>query len=203
MDKTEGTKFGKVARQFTQAGGTLIGLAHTNKHRDEEGKSVYSGTTDIADDCDCVYVVELLDDDRVSGKRVIQFRNEKQRGDVALEKSFSYIRKEGITYADLLNSVSVVDEKTAKQEKELARKKKQYYADKFVIDTIIETTSRESLDLTELITFISRETGKGQGKCREIVYRYKGEEFDDFTFWRFEVGPHNRKRLKLLSWGLG
>ena len=122
--ETEGTKFGKVARQFTQAGGTLIGLAHTNKHRDEEGKSVYSGTTDIADDCDCVYVVELLDDDRVSGKRVIQFRNEKQRGDVALEKSFSYIRKEGITYADLLNSVSVVDEKTAKQEKELGRKKK-------------------------------------------------------------------------------
>ena len=203
MDKTEGTKFGKVARQFTQAGGALIGLAHTNKHRDEEGKSVYSGTTDIADDCDCVYVVELLDDDRVSGKRVIQFRNEKQRGDVALEKSFSYIRKEGITYADLLNSVSVVDEKTAKQEKELARKKKQYYADKFVIDTIIETTSRESLDLTELITFISRETGKSQGKCREIVFRYKGEELDDFTFWRFEVGPHNRKRLKLLNWDLG
>ena len=92
MDKTEGTKFGKVARQFTQAGGTLIGLAHTNKHRDEEGKSVYSGTTDIADDCYCVYLVELLDDNRVSGKRVIQFRNEK-RGDVALEKSFSYIEK--------------------------------------------------------------------------------------------------------------
>jgi hypothetical protein len=103
----------------------------------------------------------------------------------------------------LLNRESVVDEKTAKQEKELARKKKQYYADKFVIDTIIETTSRESLDLTELITFISRETGKGQGKCREIVYRYKGEEFDDFTFWRLEVGSHNCKRLKLLSWSLG
>ena len=93
-------------------------------HRDEEGKSVYSGTTDIADDCDWVYVVELLGDDRVSGKRVIQFRNEKQRGDVALEKSFTYIRKQGNKDADLLNSVSVVDEETAKQEKELAGKKR-------------------------------------------------------------------------------
>ena len=185
------------------AGGTLIGLAHTNKHRDEEGKSVYSGTTDIADDCDCVYVVELLDDDRVSGKRVIQFRNEKQRGDVALEKSFTYIRKEGITYADLLNSVSVVDEKTAKREKELATKKKQYYADKFVIDTIIETSSRESLDLTELITLVSGETGKSRAKCREIVYRYKGGALDEFVFWRIEVGPHNRKTLEVLSWDLG
>ena len=201
MDKTEGTKFGKVARQFTQAGGTLIGLAHTNKHRDEEGKSVYSGTTDIADDCDCVYVVELLDDDRVSGKRVIQFRNEKQRGDVALEKSFSYIRKEGITYADLLNSVSVVDEKTAKQEKELAKKKKQYSADKFVIDTIIETISREPLDLTKLIAQVNEETGVSKANCRKIADRYKGEKFDDFTFWRMEVGAHNSKTLSKLRLG--
>ena len=72
-----------------------------------------------------------------------------------------------------------------------------------MIDTIIETTSRESLDLTELITFISRETGKSQGKCREIVYRYKGEALDEFVFWRIEVGPHNRKTLEILSWDLG
>ena len=69
-----------------------------------------------------------------------------------------------------------------------------------VIDTIIETSWRKSLDLTELITLISRETGKGQVKCKEIVYPYKGGQFDDFTFWRFEVGPHNLEKLKLLNW---
>ena len=68
-----------------------------------------------------------------------------------------------------------------------------------MIDTIIETSSRESLDLTELIILVTGETGKIQAKCREIVCRYKGEKFDDFTFWRFEVGPHNRKNLEVLS----
>ena len=159
MDKTEGTKFGKVARQFTQAGGTLIGLAHTNKHRDDEGKSVYSGTTDVADDCDCVYVIDLIDDDRASGKRTIQFRNEKLRGDVAIEKTFTYLRHDGSTYADLLDTLSVVDEEPAKHEKELLRKKRQYHADKLVIDTIMDLAKTESLALTELIAQVSEETG--------------------------------------------
>jgi len=201
MDKTEGTKFGKVARQFTQAGGTLIGLAHTNKHRDDEGKSVYSGTTDIADDSDCVYIIDAIDEDKASGKRTINFRNTKLRGDVAQEKSFAYVRREGQSYADLVNSVSVVDEETAKREKKLAAKKNKYYADKLVVDTIIETISRESLDLTKLITKVSDETGVSKANCRKIVDRYKGEELDEFVFWRMEVGAHNTKTLSKLRLG--
>ena len=201
MNKTEATKFGVIGRQFSQAGGTLIGLAHTNKHRDDEGKSIYSGTTDIADDCDCVYVIEKIEDDKGSGRRVIQFRNEKQRGDVSAEKSFSYVRHEGNSYEDLLNSVSVVDEETVKQEKELAAKKNRYYADKLVVDTIIETISNESLDLTELIDRVSEETEKSKAKCRKIVYQYKGEGLDEFTFWRIRTGAHNRKTLELLTLG--
>ena len=201
MDKTEGTKFGKIARQFTQAGGTLIGLAHTNKHRDDEGKSVYSGTTDIADDCDCVYVVEVLDDDKTSGKRIIQFRNQKQRGAVVEQKTFAYEKQDGTTYADLLNSVSVVDEETAKREKKLAVKKNKYFADKLVIDTIIETISREPLDLTKLIAQVNEETGVSKANCRKIVDRYKGAELDEFVFWRMEVGAHNTKTLSKLKLG--
>ena len=72
-----------------------------------------------------------------------------------------------------------------------------------MIDTIIETISREPLDLTELITLVNGETGKSKIKCREIVDRYQGEALDEFVFWRLEVGPHNSKRLKLLSWDLG
>ena len=202
MDKTEGTKFGKVARQFTQAGGTLIGLAHTNKHRDDEGKSVYSGTTDVADDCDCVYVIDLIDDDRASGKRTIQFRNEKLRGDVAIEKTFTYLRQDGSKYADLLGTLSVVDEETAKHEKELLRKKRQYYADKLVIDTIMDLAKIESLALTELIAQVSEETGKPKSKCKAIVERYKGDGLNEITYWRLDKGAHNSKTLKLLTLGV-
>ena len=78
---------------------------------------------------------------------------------MAQEKSFADVRREGQSYADLLNSVSVVDEETAKQEKKLAAKKNKYFADKLVVDTIIETISREPLDLTKLIAQVNEETG--------------------------------------------
>ena len=201
MDKTEGTQFGKIARQFIQAGGTLIGLAHTNKHRDDEGKSVYSGTTDIADDSDCVYIVDAIDEDKASGKRTINFRSTKHRGDVAQEKSFAYVRREGQSYADLLNSVSVVDEETAKREKKLAAKKNKYYADKLVVDTIIETISREPLDLTKLIAQVNEETGVSKANRRKTVDRYKGTELEAVVVWRMEVGAHNTKTLSKLKLG--
>ena len=57
MDKRAASEFGQVARGFVSAGGTLIALAHTNKHPDAEGKRVYSGTSDIVDDSDCCFVI--------------------------------------------------------------------------------------------------------------------------------------------------
>jgi hypothetical protein len=42
-------------RAFTQAGGTIIGLAHANKGRDEEGRPVFAGVQDLEDDIDQMY----------------------------------------------------------------------------------------------------------------------------------------------------
>jgi len=53
MDKKAGSDFGNVAREFTGKGGTIISLAHVNKKKDSDGKSVMAGTTDISDDADC------------------------------------------------------------------------------------------------------------------------------------------------------
>ena len=102
---------------------------------------------------------------------------------MAQEKSFAYVRQDGNTYKDLLNSVSVVDEETAKREKKLAVKKNKYYADKLVIYIIIENISHEPLDLTKLIAQVMEETGVSKANCRKIVDRYKGKELDDFVFW--------------------
>ena len=121
---------------------------------------------------------------------------------MAQEKSFADVRREGQSYADLLNSVSVVDEETAKQEKKLAAKKNKYFADKLVVDTIIETISREPLDLTKLIAQVNEETGVSKANCRKIVDRYKGTELDEFVFWRMEVGAHNSKTLSRLTLGV-
>ena len=47
MDKRTASQFGVAARGFISAGGTLIALAHTNKHVGTDGKAIYSGTSDI------------------------------------------------------------------------------------------------------------------------------------------------------------
>ena len=203
MNKTESTHFGKIAREFVQAGGTIIGLAHTNKHPDESGKKIYSGTTDIADDCDCYHIIELIEDNKASGRRVIQSRCDKPRGAVALEKTFYYVRKQETSYEDLLNSFSVMDQETARQEKRSIKKKRQYYEDKRVIDSIIGFASQEEVELTELIKKVASDTQIGRGKCRDVVERYKGELLDEFTFWKILKGPRNRKTLEILSWDLG
>lgn len=93
MDKKEASAFGRAAREFVSAGGTVIGLAHVNKHKDFEGKSVHAGTTDIKDDADCVYILD--DVGQAGGEQVVMFRNEKDRGDVAQTAYYAFASKDG------------------------------------------------------------------------------------------------------------
>ena len=67
MDKRAASEFGQVARGFVSAGGTLIALAHTNKHPDAEGKRVYPGTSDIVDDSDCCFVIDKVSSEERNG----------------------------------------------------------------------------------------------------------------------------------------
>ena len=197
MSKTEGTQFGKTVRQFIQAGGTTIGLAHTNKHADSEGRSIYSGTTDIADDCDCVFILEKAEDDNASGTQIVEFRNQKARGDVASEKSFGYTKRQGGSYAELLDSVTVLDPEFTEQTKQHAKKEKLYYRDKVIIDAIREVAETDVPDLTTLIKRVSEDSGKSIEKCRTIATRYSGEGLDEFVFWKISKGKNNLKTLEM------
>lgn len=109
MDKRQATEFTKLARGFVLAGGTVIALAHTNKRKDQTGKSVYGGTSDIVDDLDCAYVIDELRIDVDRAEKVVEFRNIKRRGDVAPAAGFSYSIENGVSYSELLLSVRSVD----------------------------------------------------------------------------------------------
>ena len=200
MNKTAGTEFGIIARGFVQAGGTLICLAHTNKHQDPEGKSVYSGTTDVADDSDCVFIIEKIKSDTDSGRHLVEFRNEKPRGNVAEQKTFAYHKQKSSSYEDILGSVEVIDPEVIEQEKQDALKQKQYMKDKPVIEIIKETAEDESLDLTSLVKRVNELSGLAVAKCREIVKRYQGKNWDQYTFWKITLGENNRKTVELLPY---
>ena len=110
MHKRESSEFGNISREFISAGGTLICLAHTNKHRSADGKPIYSGTSDISDDCDCVYILDKLDGRMFEDEVAVEFVNDKSRGDVASSVSFSYSKKHGQSYAELIDSVKRIDD---------------------------------------------------------------------------------------------
>lgn len=154
---------------------------------------VISRTTDIADDWDCAYIVDAIDEDKAPGKRKINSRSRKHRGGVAREKSLAYLRREGQSCADLLNSVSVVDQEAAKQEKKLGVNKNKYYADNLLIETI----SREPLDPNKLIARVSEETGASKADCRKIVDRYEARERDEVVFWGGDAVPRTKTLRKI------
>jgi hypothetical protein len=116
MNKKVGSMFMDSSRQFVQSGGTLIMLAHTNKHKGLDGKVVYGGTNDVASDADCVFTIDLISDDGIT-KQVL-FENIKNRGNVSREISFSY-KLDAENYHDLLESVSVFNGDTLKDKKSL------------------------------------------------------------------------------------
>lgn len=135
MDKKRGSKFGETLRQFSMHGGTVIGLAHVNKHRDDNGQVVYSGTTDLVDDCDCAYTLDVLNTNKTSGLRTVKFTNIKNRGDVALEAVYEYNYSEGLSYGGKLHSV-----------RPLSDDEKHDAAKRLALDNMLEH-NREAVDV--------------------------------------------------------
>ena len=83
MDKRLSSRFSHAIRQFVMRGGTCISLAHTNKHRNSDGKPVYAGTKDIIDDADCAYLMYEINLDVDARTKTVLFENIKARGNVA------------------------------------------------------------------------------------------------------------------------
>ena len=111
MDKKASSEFTTTCRRLTSAGGSIIALAHVNKNRGEENKGIPAGTSDILDDCDCAYVIDLLKEERVTdgSKRTVEFQNKKARGPVVKNAVYSYINFDDSDYNRIFESVSLVD----------------------------------------------------------------------------------------------
>jgi len=117
MNKKDSSEFMKILRSFVSHGGTAIVLAHVNKHRQDNGKLSYAGTTDVADDSDCFYVIDVVDDGKESGTKTVMFENRKNRGDVVDSVSYSFMASSEVDYLDKLNSVTVIGEEELAQQK--------------------------------------------------------------------------------------
>jgi hypothetical protein len=198
MDKKAATAFGKLARSFVGAGGTIITLAHTNKNRNDEGKRVFGGTSDILDDCDCSYVIDGGGPDGHNKYRAI-FDNNKARGDVAQKVAFQYSKLDGCTYEQLLNSIVRLGKKEAKAADKENQLRKDIRVDKTTVDAILEALGDGELSTQAILSHVTEETPIGRRPAKNALIKWTGEDYDQGHRWTFRRGEKNEKLYTRLS----
>lgn len=108
MSKQDQSSFHNSLRILIAKNASAIMAGHANKYPNAEGNLVYEGTSDTMNDVDCVYSINRmspLDTDEM----IIEFRNEKNRGDVVKKVSYKYDNSEGVHWLDRLKSVAQLD----------------------------------------------------------------------------------------------
>ena len=190
MDKKQGTIFGKAVRQFSMHGGTLVGLAHTNKNRNEAGQLIYSGTSDLVDDCDCAYTLDTVTSDDSSGLRTVKFKNIKNRGDVALEAIYKYDFSVGKDYQQRLDSVrslSNVETQAASNQRDLI---KNLESNQKAITVIKEVIRSGVTKKTEIINAVMK-SNISKLKVEKALKDHEGPSLPDSQFWQVRIGDNN------------
>lgn len=199
MDKQTSSEFGNAAREFIAAGGSLIVLAHTNKHKDTDGKAIYSGTSDIRDDADCVFIIDKVGEcEEFGGKKItVEFSNTKARGDVADTLGFTY-SKAGQSYSHLLDSVIRIDEKTLNGSKQQIEAEKQLVSDADIIEAACLAIKAGINTKDALIKEIKRTTSESTASARRIVEARTGNDYGLGHRWAVRAGDHNAKIFSVL-----
>ncbi|EED30558.1 Primase C terminal 2 family protein [gamma proteobacterium NOR5-3] len=193
MGKQGASAFGRIARVFVAAGGTLVGLAHTNKNRDDNGKLVYAGVSDFIDDSDCAYILDTVEE--ANDQRVVSFENLKSRGNVAQRAAFSYSIVEGLTHREILDSVSIVDQDELKNIEELTAKRAAHPKD--LVDKIAELIQRGYDAKGQLVQQVAERTKYGQHRVRATIDAYTGEDPTKHR-WICEKGAHGLQTYRML-----
>jgi len=112
MDKTQARKINLLLREFSGCGGTVIALAHTNKHK-IAGESVAEGVGDFLSDFDCAYLMDEIEPTPENVKTIV-LKNQKLRNPNAKEVHFIYDTTEGMTWRQRFDSVEMVGNEQAK-----------------------------------------------------------------------------------------
>jgi hypothetical protein len=194
MSKREGRKFGKHARRFVLHGGTIIVLAHTNKHMDSEGKPIYAGTTDIVEDFDCAYLLYEVSADVDTATKMVQFENIKNRGKVARQASFRYSIAEGLSYREILDSVERIGQDEVASMKQAA----ELESDALVIEAITHFISEGIDTKMALADAAAKRSGVSKRTALRVLEKYCGDN-PDLHRWNFQVYERGAKRYHPLN----
>ena len=196
MDKKVGSAFGENVRQFVAHGGSVIMLAHVNKHRDADNKVIFSGTSDLVDDADCAYTLDIVTEDS-SKTRTVKFENFKSRGDVASEEVYKYCAADGTLYGDRLESITVVSDEEKQAAEKSARRQQRLEMNADAIEVIKECIREGINKKTELIAAVCERSGISKAKVNRPLKDHTGRSVAEFEFWHIVIGDKNAHQYAL------
>jgi len=204
MDKKSSSKFGDLARQFVASGGTMICLSHTNKNKGADGRSTYGGTSDIVDDADCAFTIEMVEEHSISSLSStfqVEFNNIKNRGDVALTAGFSWLRSKGLGYDSLLASVERLGQGAIEEVKHQAEIQAQQKKDSYIIKSVVSLLMAvPSSGKTDIVAHVHGETGESKPKVIKVLERWNGEDYErQGHLWRATKGSKNFVGYELIK----
>ena len=176
-------RLSEICRRFCALGGTVITLAHANKHLGKDGAPVLEGVGMIRSNAHCVSYLQKYDD-------IIKMVNIKKRTFVEPEVIFQ-IDKD-LPYPDLFASVRVLSGQQAKQ---LLADRAQ---DQLILEhpIIIQTIKDAILNGNQLRTALAGEVRDNTGEWLKTIYRVLDEL--EGKLWKMTKGPNNSKIYTLL-----
>ena len=186
MDKNDARVFNIMVRTFTQAGGTLIALAHTNKNKDADGKSIAEGVGDFQSDFDCAYTIDKAPVITEGAMRTIVFENTKLRGPNSMKVTFEYDAGEKKSWATRFGSIRRIGQDEAVRAAEKAAAEAQEAKDALIIEYIREQLDDGPKSFTAITqnNLGDKSTGS-KGERGNVLERYVGR------YWGKSKGQTN------------
>jgi len=175
MNKELGSAFMQTVRRFVQSGGTVIMLGHTNKHKGLDGKPVDGGVSDIPDDADCVYTLDVTSTE--NGVKSVLFDSEygKTRGANEKTAGFSYIDTEKVAWVDRLNSVKKLSKEDTEAAERVKWESEQQEKDSEAMEAIVSTINESVTGRTELIKAAANRQAMGLRVITKVLDKYRGK----------------------------
>lgn len=196
MDKRACSDFAKVIRAFVQAGGSVIMLAHVNKHRDIAGHVIPAGTSDLIDDADCAYTVDSRGEG--DGGVLVVFDNRKSRGDVESQVTYRYTRTSGQGYEALVNSVQRVGEQELKSATHAKRVSDLQLANNEAINVLMDVMSTGVTLKTEIVKAAVERSHFSRERIRKVLAEHCGKNIADGHHWEVFNGEKHSHHYRLL-----
>jgi len=191
MSKSDGLRFWRAVRAFVSQGGTIISLAHTNKNSGSDGKPIYAGTSDSVDDTDCAFTLRKIETNETEQYRVVEFENFKNRGQVESKVSYRYSIETGLTYTELLDSVTKIQ---VDSHSSPSGSTQQTALIQIVEECITDGINKKMA----LIDAVVEHSGTSKRKARALIEQYTGTD-PALHKWNFERGDRGAHIFKLLQ----